>query len=249
MRGQNGRPQILRTVWIEGDMISGLSDGDPIGTAPDGSGSGNDFAQSTEAAKPLFKESILNGHPVVRFDGTDDWLDGGDISAFDGQTYLAIYLVLAPKQLETWAAFFGKKGADLSHRTFMGMSGAGYGENDDIIAGVANGANTFGYSDSSVCVVDSFRIFSFIFDGAQTGNDRLKLYVNGTQKLVAYNGSLPSSTADTGDMHLGRDAPGGAFPHFDLALFLAYNSEESVSTATRQTIEDFYSSKYAISLD
>ena len=54
------------------DTITGLSDGDPVGTWPDQSGTGNNLTQGTAAQKPTFKVNILNNKPVVRFDGTSD---------------------------------------------------------------------------------------------------------------------------------------------------------------------------------
>jgi hypothetical protein len=48
------------------------SDGDSISTWSDETGNGFDLTAGTA---PTFKTSIINGNPVVRFDGTDDFLD------------------------------------------------------------------------------------------------------------------------------------------------------------------------------
>lgn len=50
-----------------------LSDGTAIQTLTDVAGT-NNATQSTLANRPLFKTNILNGNPVVRFDGTNDYL-------------------------------------------------------------------------------------------------------------------------------------------------------------------------------
>ena len=60
-------------LWLKADAITGLVDNDPVGTWPDVSGNGNDAIQLTAAQKPLYKIAILNGYPVVRFDGVDDF--------------------------------------------------------------------------------------------------------------------------------------------------------------------------------
>ena len=57
-------------LWLKATSLS-LSDNDPIGTWADSSGLGNDATQGTEANKPTYKTNILNGKPVVRFDGGD----------------------------------------------------------------------------------------------------------------------------------------------------------------------------------
>ena len=59
-------------LWLKADAITGLIDGDPVTTWPDGSGLANNATQSTVAKKPTFKTAIQNGLPVVRFDGVDD---------------------------------------------------------------------------------------------------------------------------------------------------------------------------------
>lgn len=68
-------------LWLEADAIEGLADGDPVAMWADASGQGHDFAQATPGARPLYRAGILAGRPVLRFDGVDDWLSGGDLSA------------------------------------------------------------------------------------------------------------------------------------------------------------------------
>jgi hypothetical protein len=62
-------------VWLKADAITGLHDGDAVGTWSDQSGNGFDATQATAGNKPTYKTSILAGKPVVRFDGVGDELD------------------------------------------------------------------------------------------------------------------------------------------------------------------------------
>ena len=59
-------------MQLDAYQITGLSDGDPVATWSDVSGNSNDATQSNSAKRPLYKTSIVNGLPVVRFDTTDD---------------------------------------------------------------------------------------------------------------------------------------------------------------------------------
>jgi hypothetical protein len=59
-------------VWLRAESLTGLSDGDALGTWTDLSGNGNDAVQATAGAKPLYKASVLNNHAVIRFDGLND---------------------------------------------------------------------------------------------------------------------------------------------------------------------------------
>jgi hypothetical protein len=68
-------------VWLKADAgLGGLSDGDPISTWADQSGGGHDFT-SSGTARPQYKTNIQNSLPAVRFDGSDDILQGGNLSA------------------------------------------------------------------------------------------------------------------------------------------------------------------------
>ena len=85
--GGSGLPSVPPAItsanilqWCEMRLLTGLVDGDPITTFTDQCGNGNHWSQSTSGAKPIWKASIVNGHAVGRFDGTDDHFTlGSDI--------------------------------------------------------------------------------------------------------------------------------------------------------------------------
>jgi len=58
-------------VWLKADAITGKNDGDALSQWDDSSGQANHATQSTGSLQPLYKTSILNSNPVVRFDTTD----------------------------------------------------------------------------------------------------------------------------------------------------------------------------------
>lgn len=53
------------------ELLTGFVDGDPVGSWPDTSGNGK-TGTSSGTARPIYKEHILNGLPIVRFDATND---------------------------------------------------------------------------------------------------------------------------------------------------------------------------------
>jgi hypothetical protein len=65
------------------DSISG-ADGSVVSTAPDSSGSGNNFTNPSGTDRPTLKTGILNGHNVIRFDGVNDELRGPVLSNLIG---------------------------------------------------------------------------------------------------------------------------------------------------------------------
>ena len=67
-----------------------LTDGTGVQTWTDLAGS-NDATQATSTNRPTFKTNILNGNPIVRFDGTDDFVSF-TTGAYVNLEYLAITL-------------------------------------------------------------------------------------------------------------------------------------------------------------
>ncbi|MFY0591898.1 Calx-beta domain-containing protein [Roseivirga sp.] len=60
-------------MWLKPEFLN-YNDGDAIGIWTDASGNGNDLIQNDDNFKPTYKDSVLNGFPAVRFDGSDDRL-------------------------------------------------------------------------------------------------------------------------------------------------------------------------------
>lgn len=66
--------------WLDANQISNIVSGSKIGSVSDHSGSGNDV--TSNQAKPQFVKAVVNGNPVVRFDGINADLRG-DLGDFD----------------------------------------------------------------------------------------------------------------------------------------------------------------------
>lgn len=88
-------------LWARADTLTGLSDDDPIQTWPDESGKGNDLTQATSGKRPLYKINVLNGRPVVRFDGVDDVLE-----ATPGITTFPVTIVVVAREIGTGATIY-----------------------------------------------------------------------------------------------------------------------------------------------
>lgn len=77
-------------LWLDASQITGLNDGDAVATWSDVSGNGRDFTQGTASARPIYKTAILNGKPVVRFDGVDDKLSRANFITNSASTTFAV---------------------------------------------------------------------------------------------------------------------------------------------------------------
>ncbi len=68
-------PSTGLVTWLAADLgITGLSDGDPIDLVTDQSSAGNDATQ-TGGARPIYKTGILYSLPVMRFNGSDQYMN------------------------------------------------------------------------------------------------------------------------------------------------------------------------------
>lgn len=77
-------------LWLKADALA-LANDDPVTTWTDSSGLGNSAAQATVAQKPTYKTGIVNGKPVVRFDGVDDFMVCPAITAAAGLSAFVVW--------------------------------------------------------------------------------------------------------------------------------------------------------------
>ena len=134
-----------------------VADGDVIGLLTDYGSVVSGVTQATTDNKPVLKTSVLNGHPVWRFDGTNDYLrgsfaavaqpftifvvaqldaskiDGGDVKIVDSidSTDRAMLYQYAQVEADAWAVYAGTR-----------LSGAATDANTNIWTVVFNGASS-----------------------------------------------------------------------------------------------------------
>lgn len=78
-------------LWVAGDSITGLSDGDPVDTWEDFSGSTNDVTQPTGIKQPTYQTNEVNSKPIVRFDGNNDAMKTGNFSLPQPVTFFIVF--------------------------------------------------------------------------------------------------------------------------------------------------------------
>ncbi len=167
------------SVWLQADRGFTLSDGDPISTWYDQSGKGNNVLQSIGDKKPLWKENILNGRPVVRFDGTDDYLQSSAFDSALGQPN-TIFVVGYAKDAEGNPLNFCD-GLDVFNRHAMNAQVADTPDSLNSYAGI-------NFSPSVDFPKNSWHLFTVLFDGASS-----EYWLDGASQ----------GTGDVGDQDLG----------------------------------------------
>jgi hypothetical protein len=215
-----------------------LIDGDPVDSWTEKQTS--TALTAAGANRPTFKTSIINGHDVVRFDGTDNELDGGSLlSAISGDAGFSIVVVTA-NLADSGATGFG---------SFVSRDGGGdrginlFLDNvDDTVSldiPVSAGSTRRRESASGVYNAGKAIIITGVYDGS---GGTMDVYRNKVLDNGSIDGSVPATIANAGpDLKVGVD---GFNDHLtgDIAELLMYRF--SLSTVQREAIYDDLATTY-----
>lgn len=115
-------------LWLDASVIAGLADGAAVATWSDRSGQNNHIVQATPTKQPLYKTAIINGLPVVRFDGVDDLLTATLPTAMqvDSYTYIVVAQTVS-KAVNQGLILAGESGAQLQVMTIHSNSKFSWG--------------------------------------------------------------------------------------------------------------------------
>lgn len=210
------------SFWLAADRILGLSDGDAVGTWSDLSGNGRDATQATAALKPLYKVNIVNGLPVVRFDGLDDLLKTAAFTLNQPTTTLLLAKVLTIPVGRNAVIVDGTT-ADTMDIAYLDTTGA------LVLYAGAQVTTTFSFGTTD------FQIITGIFN-----SDRSKAYINGSDKTNLSDAGL----GNAGGITIGAGALPNQYANVDVAEVIAYNVE--LENRRRRLVERYLAAKYAI---
>jgi hypothetical protein len=180
---------------LDSRFITGLSDGDPVSTWSDRSASANNVTQSG-TARPTFETNEQGGQPVLLFDGTDDFLNGGDI--LDMGTNSLTMIVVAKRTSGVNTTLAGKSRAGPGSGRYSLLR-----ESNNMIAVYDSGGGVFvpSIADTSTAArINTLEIqrsvaVRIIFNGTQqvsstiTGTDTNNLNSTDSFFVGAYQGS------------------------------------------------------------
>lgn len=203
-----------------------INDGDPVNIWPDSSS----VAFNLIGNNSIYKSSILNAKPVVRFNGTSSWFQrGGGIVINPGEKYTMFAVV---KTVSTSA---------LGHTI---INGAASGPSNVILR--RDGADFSAYINSGAwisavetggVVVGAWNVLTSDWDGTN-----IHLWRSGVLKATAGATSITPNLVDT--IFIGADNTPGQFWDGDMAEILIYNS--ALSATDRQNVENYLKAKYAL---
>ncbi len=222
-------------LWVKADEITGLSDGNDITTWSDNSGNTNDLSQSNASFKPIYKTSIINGNPVVRFNKTNGRLRKANFTDFPTNEITEIYVnanagessdgILSYTSSATDNDFLVYGSNNLAiHRPMSQNSGVAMNDGNFHIANIS-----WKGSDGSVAV---WKDGTFSHKGILNSGTSITaggcLALAGEQDIVDGN-------YDSGQTHFG-----------DFPEVIVYN--KYLNTAQQIIVSNYLSAKYGLSL-
>jgi hypothetical protein len=230
-------------IWLKADAITGLVDGDSVITWADSSGNGRDVGQVTAASRPLYKTGIINGLPILRFDGANDYLLGHFAATYLNTVGMTGYAVAIMRQHSgTHEGLYS---------TTSSLISLDYSSPDAALFGYGGTGNTFtqSYRSSAGAATTIARplltpyLLTSGFDGALAYN---RLYFSGALQGNVSSGHVATAFA-ADDLVIGSRKDGGYvyYAFADVAELVLFNSWHS--STDRANMEGYLLDKWGLS--
>lgn len=196
---------------------------------------------ATGSERPTYETNEINGHDVIRFDGTDDVLAEGvpDMMDPNGLAGLTVIVVGSVDDLTGFYPFVSRN-ENSSGRGFLLL----YDHTSNNVAfGVANSASVNGARRTTADLVATQRyIITGVYDG--TGGT-IDTYLDGTLDNGTQTGTIPATIFQSGDIfRIGNTGDSGVDFDGDIAEILIYN--RALTSGELTSVHNALSTKYSI---
>jgi len=156
-----------------------------------------DLVYSSVLPDQSFLTGVNSAYNFIEFDGTDQYIDCGDIDEMDGVAKITV--MGWAKRLESNDRITFEKSTGLNDRVGLNLDIDGV-----LYANVGTGSGG-AWAYASLSGTDWNHI-AMVYDGTQADNaTRLNLYINGVKQSSNYGNTIPATTASTsGTFKIGR---------------------------------------------
>lgn len=209
-------------IYSNTAMTQTASNRGTVAAWQDSSGSGRNAVQSVSENQPVYLTNVVNGKPVVRFDGVDNYMQvnfGGTLA--QPSTF---FLVIDTRNYQNEYIFDGLTSGS---RHYLAIGSNTYPGKWMF------GAATVLYSEP--VVQSRLMLHTLVFNGADTSH-----YINGVLQKTANGGTHSLAGLTLGS----RYSLASYYADFDLADFIIY--QNALSSNDRAAIEDFLMDEYII---
>ncbi len=222
------------SAWLKADALTGLSDGDPVTNWPDESGNGNNATQATSGIAPVYKESIVNGLPIVRGNGVDTEMDfSGPIVSGSGNR--TVFIVAKHSGAGPSDSLLTLGFDDTS------TTGVCFQMSPEIAVRVRGGNRVF----DTAAPTASFGIVAVELDGSTTQD--LSAWLNGTALGVSSTANATLATAGNSTMFY-KNAGGGGneYGAGDMGEIIVYG--RALTTGERNDVTGYLAEKWGVTI-
>ena len=240
-------------LWLKADTGIVLND-TTVSRWIDQSGNGNDAIESTKSRQPVLVDNVINGKPVIRFDGVNDRLG---FTGSKRMTQISLFMVFSNRSGASSAApgfvlTFGPGGTYLANEHFaIKMRGMDDGDND-IIVGTEDHNDYVLFTGQNIAKYNEWRNIFIVRDKTVSNTT---LWWNGVSAPPTPSGSnltisipLGDSTASGGGIGSTDNFPnlGTVLAKCDIAEIIVYDT--LLSDSGSLAIEKYLGDKYNITV-
>lgn len=210
-------------LWVKADQIPTLADGDPVSTWSDQSGNSRDLTQSG-AARPIYKTSIQNGKPVVRFAAASS--QHLDVVSYSPVSSMTVFMAVNPDLSagSRWMMGSGQVRGDIASGGFV-WAVTGTPTNSTGVQSGSAGVWPDGPAPTSAdnAITTGFQIMTLKFDGGAANNS--KIFSNNAEIATVSGATVTvGRPLSLGCFRLTGDADFFGFFTGDIAEVIIYNS-------------------------
>lgn len=163
----------------------------------------------------------LSAQTGLDFDGDDDYVNCGDVDAFDNLTEFTIEAWVYWHDLTPLSTIISKR-ADHWDKIQLGLGASGYGAEigtvDDLLFQIGDGTLGQAYTTGGIISINTWYHLAVVFDGTQaTNEEKLKLYENGDQHMLTFIGTVPDAPnfQNTAPITLGNETISSTVTNLD----------------------------------
>ncbi len=250
------QPISSSALWLRADAITGVADGGAVSAWNDANDNGRSYEQGDSNKQPLLVttgENTINNKPVLRFDGTNDFLQGNtaSLSALQNQPGASAFAV---RKLDATGVSVNiltmSVGGGTAGRFFITQGGDAHGRNNYSTGGrPTDGSTPVVFADNSTPKTNTS-------PAIQTGVTRFTgsqfsatSFANGVQAVTASTSSTASAFPNTASQAatIGSSIGGtGNLFKGNIAEIILY--PRALDTAERSVVENYLGAKYALIL-
>ncbi|MEP1093640.1 MAG: Ig-like domain-containing protein [Cyclobacteriaceae bacterium] len=230
------------TLWLTADRGVTLN-GTTVSDWDDQSGGGNDATQGTAASQPEFLDDDLNGNPSLRFDGTNDVIEGTA-----GFYTIEYFVVTVPSEIYNSGTSSGSiVGFETGDFARLGLGPtSGQITNEVVTHSAGSGASYRGAFTSTTADLNLPAIINVRGNAAADGAE---IFLNGIDVLNAEaNAGTYQVYTDT-DYDIGDEIEG--IPRFPfngtVSEVISYSTR--LVDASRRDVASYLAIKYGVTLD